>query len=62
MHRMGGNEDIKTRTENIRVDSKTRQDKVKAARKLIYNKGYATTYEGVENLLKEESYVPTEVR
>ena len=44
-----------------RADDDARRRKVSTARAAIYDKGYAVNSEAVENLLKEESLVPTTV-
>jgi hypothetical protein len=44
------------------VDNPSRQSKVFAARRLIYEKHYQVDSAGVEGLLKEQSLVPTSVR
>ncbi|KZV98671.1 hypothetical protein EXIGLDRAFT_606761 [Exidia glandulosa HHB12029] len=60
MHKMGTKEDMETRRSEIRVDDAARRSKVEAARKVIYKDGYAVNNERIEDLLKDESYVPTE--
>lgn len=52
--------DMKIRQEGIRVDTQ-RQTKVAAARKLIYEDGYVVNSKRVDDLLKDESLVPTTV-
>ncbi|KAF7983682.1 hypothetical protein HWV62_19591 [Athelia sp. TMB] len=52
--------DNRWRTENARTDDDKRRENIKAARDLIYKKGYAVTSKHVEDLLKGESLVPTE--
>jgi hypothetical protein len=44
------------------VDNKQRQNKVNIARRLIYENKRRVDSAAVENLLKEESWVPTVVR
>ncbi len=46
---------------NVRVDDKHLRRKVNLARKWIYEEGLGVQSAAVENLLKEESLVPTEV-
>lgn len=58
---MGMHHDKEERMASARVDNKIRQKKVADARKLIYEKNYAVDSKQVENLLKEESLVPTDV-
>ena len=60
-HNMGMHHDKEERMASARVDNKIRQKKVADARKLIYEKNYAVDSKQVENLLKEESLVPTDV-
>lgn len=60
-HNMGMHHDKEERMACARVDNKIRQKKVADARKLIYEKNYAVDSKQVENLLKEESLVPTDV-
>ena len=49
------------RVEKQRTDSVERQKLVEDARKKLYVEGYAVDGEKVDNLLKDESLVPTEV-
>ena len=49
------------RVEKQRADSDERQKLVADARKKLYVEGYAVDGEKVDDLLKEESLVPTEV-
>lgn len=58
---LGTTEDRKTRLEKPRVDSAEYQKVVKEARKKLYDEGYAVDGERVDELLKGESLVPTEV-
>ena len=44
-----------------RVDDVSRRNRVAAARESIYNKNYAISSVVVENLLREDSLVPTAV-
>jgi hypothetical protein len=44
-----------------RIDNNARQGKIKAARRLIYEKDYIVTSAAIEGLLKDESLVPTAV-
>ena len=59
---LGATSDTKLRTEQLRSDTTQRRGKIIQARDFIYNKGYVVNSKNVDNLLKEESYVPTEVR
>lgn len=43
------------------MDDTARRLKVQEARNIIYNKGYVVNSSKVDDLLKAESYVPTEV-
>ena len=58
---LGTTSDTKLRTEQLRSDTTQRRGKIIQARDFIYNKGYVVNSKNVDNLLKEESYVPTEV-
>jgi hypothetical protein len=58
---MGEPEDMETRVASMREDTAARRGKVAEARKLIYESGYVVNSDKVEELLKEESWVPTEV-
>jgi hypothetical protein len=53
--------DTAQRTAIVRVDNQTRQNKVYAARRLIYEKQYRVNAAAIEDLLKDESLVPTSV-
>lgn len=59
---LGVPEDWRQRRELKRVDTQARNDLVAQARSIIFTNGRAVTYKGVEQLLKPQSYVPTEVR
>jgi len=59
---LGTTSDMKLRTEQLRSDTTERREKIIQARNFIYDKGYVVNSKNVDNLLKEESYVPTEVR
>jgi hypothetical protein len=50
-----------TRKLTARKDDEDRQERVRKARLLIYNKGYVVNSDHVEDLLKEDSLVPIEV-
>ena len=58
-HQVAAERDILQRTLLQRCDNKDRHDKVVAARQLIYEKHYAVHNFQVEELLKDESLVPT---
>ena len=59
---LGTMADHAVRTCDTRLDNTARQDKVMKARELIYEGGYVVNSEHVENLLKDQSLVPTVVR
>ena len=52
-------EDMEIRRSQTRRDDEDRQKKVKKACSFIYEKGYVVNSSHVEDLLKEESLVPT---
>src|ERR1700738_2733005 len=60
-HCFGMARDTAQRTAIVRVDNQTRQNKVYAARRLIYEKQYRVNAAAIEDLLKDESLVPTSV-
>lgn len=53
--------DRQERTTLARVDNQTHRDRVAKARNLIYDKNYAVKSKAVEDLLDEDSSVPTAV-
>lgn len=59
---MGQPADMKQRTEQKRQDTEERQRRIDEARQIIYELGYAVGSDQVEALLKDKSWVPTEVR
>jgi hypothetical protein len=61
-HCFGMARDTAQRTAIVRVDNQTRQNKVYAARRLIYEKQYRVNAAAIEDLLKDESLVATSVR
>jgi hypothetical protein len=61
-HCFGMARDTAQRTTIVRVDNQTRQNKVYAARRLIYEKQYRVNAAAIEGLLKDESLVATSVR
>jgi hypothetical protein len=61
-HCFGMARDTAQRTAIVRVDNHTRQNKVYAARRLIYEKQYGVNSAAIQDLLKDESLVPTSVR
>ena len=52
--------DMEIRQARARKDDEDRQNRVKAARSLIYQKGYVVNSTHVDDLLKVDSLVPTE--
>lgn len=58
---LGTELDIDWRTQQVQTDDAAHQLKVKEARNIIYNKGYVVNSSKIDELLKAESYVPTEV-
>lgn len=58
---MGMRRDMLQRVQLARIDDAARRSKVASARRLIYEKNYAVSGTVVDNLLKEESLVPTSV-
>ena len=61
LQNLGMKLDMKQRKSCARVDDAHRQRIVATARRIIYEKNYAVNSEAMENLLKEESLVPTSV-
>ena len=57
---LGTVQDMLARKEHTRVMNQEFQDTVKAARKVIYDDGYAVSSERVEELLHDALLVPTE--
>jgi hypothetical protein len=55
---VGTPKDLERRT-NLRVDDRRRQRKIEKARNIIYIQGKSITSKKVEDLLAEESLVPT---
>jgi uncharacterized MAPEG superfamily protein len=53
--------DMTQRVTMARVDDGSRQGKVYAARRLIYQKQYLINRAAIESLLKDQSLVPTAV-
>lgn len=58
---LGTDSDAAVRVEQVRRDDADRRQKVVDARKLIYERGYVVNSKKVDDLLKPESLVPTEV-
>jgi hypothetical protein len=58
---LGTRRDMKERASLARVDDDCRKDKVSTARRIIYDKNYAVNSTAVENILKQQSLVPTSV-
>jgi hypothetical protein len=61
VHKLGTKLDIKQRETLARVDDDDRRRKVQLAREIIYDENYAVDSNGVEELLKPQSLVPTSV-
>ena len=61
IHAMGRDDDRKRREESRRCDDAERRKKVDEAREWIYDKGYVVNGDKVEDLLKDQSMVPTKV-
>ena len=57
---MGLKEDL-PRRKKLRTDDLDRRNKIEESLKIIYNKGLAVDSMAVENLLREQSWVPTAV-
>jgi hypothetical protein len=53
--------DTKQRALLARVDSSRRRQNIVSARETIYDKGYAVDSRNLDDLLKEESWVPNNV-
>jgi hypothetical protein len=56
---LGMKRDSKQRASLARIDNHPQQQKVATARANVYEKGYAVDGPGVNDTLKEESWVPT---
>jgi hypothetical protein len=61
VHNLGMIRDMNQRKTLARVDDIHRQSKITAARRVIYEKHYQVDSAAVENLLREESWVPNAV-
>jgi hypothetical protein len=61
VEKMGMKRDMEERTSLARFDNNHRKWMVATARSIIYEKNYAVNREAVENILKEQSLVPTSV-
>ena len=62
VHNLGMARDIKERCILVRDDDRVRQNKIQNARAHIYEAGLGVTSVAVEDLLKDQSLVPTSVR
>ena len=62
VHNLGMIRDMSQRVTMARVDDNSRQGKVYAARRLMYEKQYRVNGAAIESLLKDQSLVPTSVR
>ena len=58
---MGMRRDMMQRVSLVRVDDLNRRSRIKAAREIIYLKNYKVDSKAVEDLLREDSLVPTAV-
>jgi len=58
---MGMRRDMTQRMSLVRVDDLNRRSRIKAAREFIYFKNYKVDSKAVEDLLREDSLVPTAV-
>ena len=56
---MGMHRDMAQRMSLARVDNLERRRRIKAAREIIYLKNYKTDSKAVEDLLRQDSLVPT---
>ena len=56
---MGMKRDMAEHVTIAHVDDETRRCKVDIAREIVYKKNYAVDSDAVENIMKEESLVPT---
>jgi hypothetical protein len=56
---MGMRRDMAHRMSLARVDNLERRGRIKAAREIIYVKGYKIDSKAVEDLLRQDSLVPT---
>jgi hypothetical protein len=61
VHNLGMIRDMSQRKTLARVDDNYRRNKIAAARRIIYEKNYQVNSTAVENLLREESWVPNVV-
>ena len=52
---------MKIRTEKTRSDNQARRQKISDARDKIYKDGYVVNGTAIEDILKDESLVPTHV-
>lgn len=60
--KLGTDADRESRRVHVHEDTAARRTAIEKARKLIYRDGYVVNSALVEALLKEHSWVPTEVR
>ena len=61
VHNLGTSKDARERDALARIDDNVRQNKIKSARAHIYESGLGVTSTAVEDLLKDQSLVPTSV-
>ena len=62
VHNLGMVRDIKERGNLVRNDDRVRQNKIQNAHSHIYEAGLGVTSVAVEDLLKDQSLVPSSVR
>ena len=58
---MGTPNDMRRRQQLVRTDDDSRREKVLRARELIYERNYAVNTPKIEELLRDQSLVPTTV-
>lgn len=61
VHNLGTVLDMKQRQTLARIDGLDRRNKIKMARSIIYNQDYAVGNDASEEILKDQSLVPTKV-
>lgn len=61
VHQLGMKSDRKHRKTKARIDGPDRRDLIDSARDIIYDMARPVNADRVENLLKNKSYVPTNV-
>ena len=61
VHNLGTSKDARERDTLTRINNNVRQNKVKSTRAHIYKSGLGVTSAAIEDLLKDQSLVPTSV-